>query len=132
MTIRERFAQHRENKSCATCHNKLDPLGFAYENFDAVGRWRDTIGKEPVDATSKLFNKHELRGMVGLKEYLLANRQDQFARALVHKLTTYALGRPLTFGDHSDVDQITADLRKKGDGSATIVSLIVTSEAFQS
>ena len=70
--------------------------------------------------------------MDGLKRFLLTNRQDQFARAMVHKLMTYALGRPLAFGDRSGVDQITADLRKQDDGLATMITLIVTSELFRS
>jgi hypothetical protein len=89
------------------------------------------IGKEPVDATSKLFNKHELRGMAGLKEYLLANRRDQFARAMTHKLAAYALGRPLTFGDRAQIDGITAELREHGDGLQDLVILIVKSNLFQ-
>ena len=68
--------------------------------------------------------------MDGLKRFLLENRQDQVARAMVHKLTTYALGRPLTFGDLSSVEQITADLRRQGDGLATLVTLVATSELF--
>ena len=89
------------------------------------------IGRNPVDATSVLFNKHELQGMRGLKEYLMANRQDQFVRAMVHKMAAYALGRPLTFGDRSQVDRITANLRKQGDGMADLVFLIVKSDLFQ-
>ena len=69
--------------------------------------------------------------MQGLKEYLLTNRQDQFIRALTHKLISYALGRPLTFGDRSRVEQITADLRKQGDGLRDLVILIVKSDMFQ-
>ena len=115
-----------------SCHAKIDPWGIAFENFDAVGNWRTQIQGKPVDASSLLYNRQKLDGMDGLKRFLLENRQDQFARAMVHKLTTYALGRPLTFGDRSSVDQTTADLRKQGDGLATIVTLIVTSELFQS
>ena len=70
--------------------------------------------------------------MDGLKRFLLENRQDQFARAMVHKMTTYALGRPLSFSDRASVDTITADLRKKGDGLADMVFLIATSDLFQS
>jgi hypothetical protein len=70
--------------------------------------------------------------MDGLKRYLLENRQDQFVRAMVHKMTTYALGRPLTFGDRAGVDQITAELRKQDDGLATMVELIATSDLFRS
>ena len=131
LTLKQRMEQHRDDPACYSCHAKIDPWGIAFENFDAVGRWRDTIGKEPVDATSKLFNKHELRGMVGLKEYLLANRQDQFARAMTYKLAAYALGRPPTFGDRAEVDRITAELREQGDGLQDLVILIVKSDLFQ-
>ena len=78
-----------------------------------------------------LFNKNELRGMKGLKDYLLSNRQDQFARALTNKMAAYALGRPMAFGDRSQLDRITADLRKQGDGLADLVFLIVKSDLFQ-
>ena len=131
LTLKQRMEDHRNDPACISCHAKIDPWGIAFENFDAVGKWRDTIGKDPVDATSMLFNKHELRGMQGLKEYLLATRQDQFVRAMVHKMVTYALGRPLTFGDRSQVDRITADLRKQGDGLADLLILIVKSDLFQ-
>ncbi len=131
LTLKQRMEDHRNDPACISCHVKIDPWGIAFENFDAVGKWRDTIGRDPVDATSVLFNKHELRGMQGLKEYLLANRQDQFARAMAHKMAAYALGRPLTFGDRSQIDRITAKLRKQGDGLADLVFLIVKSDLFQ-
>ena len=99
---------HRNDPACMSCHVKIDPWGIAFENFDAVGKWRDSIGKNPVDSTSKLYNKHELRGIEGLKDYLMDNRQDQFARALCYKMASYALGRPLTFGDRSLVEKISS------------------------
>jgi hypothetical protein len=132
LTLKQRIEDHRNHAACMSCHAKIDPWGIAFENFDAVGSWRTQVQGKPVDASSLLFNKQKLDGMDGLKRFLLEHRQDQFARAMVHKLTTYALGRPLTFGDRSSVDQITADLRKKGDGLATMLTLIVTSDLFQS
>ena len=132
MTLKERIENHRNHAACNSCHVKIDPWGIAFENYDAVGSWRTRIKTKPVDATSRLFNREKLDGMDGLKRYLLANRQDQFTRAVVHRMTTYALGRPLTFGDRSSIDRITADLRKKGDGLRTLVTLIVTSELFRS
>jgi hypothetical protein len=132
LTLKQRIENHRNHAACRSCHAKIDPWGIAFENFDAVGNWRAQIQGKPVDASSLLFNRQQLDGMDGLKRYLLEHRQDQFAGAIVHKLTTYALGRPLTFGDRSSVDQITADLRKQGDGLATLVTLIVTSELFRS
>jgi mono/diheme cytochrome c family protein len=131
LTLKQRMEDHRDDPACYSCHSKIDPWGIAFENFDALGQWREKIGGQPVDAASVLFNKDELHGMKGLKDYLLANRQDQFARAMTHKLAAYALGRPLTFGDRSQVDRITAELRKQGDGLADLVILIVNSDLFQ-
>jgi mono/diheme cytochrome c family protein len=132
MTLKQRIEDHRNHAACMSCHAKIDPWGIAFENYDALGRWRDQIKGKPVDATSLLFNKQKLDGMDGLKRFLLENRQDQFVRAMVHKMTTYALGRPLTFADRSSIDKITADVRKQEDGLATMIQLVVTSELFQS
>jgi mono/diheme cytochrome c family protein len=132
LTLKQRIENHRDHAACMSCHAKIDPWGIAFENFDAIGNWRTEINGKPVDASSLLFNSQKLDGMDGLKRFLLENRQDQFTRALVYKMTTYALGRPLTFGDHSGLDQITADLRKQGDGLATMVTLIVHSDLFRS
>jgi len=132
MTLKERMEDHRNKAACLSCHVKIDPWGLALENFDAVGGWRtENRGKE-IDASGLLYNHQNLDGVDGLKRYLLSNRQDQFARAIVHKMATFALGRPLTFADHADIDRLTAELRKKGDGLATLVTLLVTSELFQS
>ena len=132
MTLKERMEDHRNKPACFSCHVKIDPWGIAFENFDAVGAWRtENQGKE-IDASSLLFNQHRLDGVDGLKRYLLANRQDQFARAIVHKIATFALGRPLTFADRSGVDRLTAELRKEGDGLATLIALLVTSDIFES
>lgn len=132
MTLKERIEDHRNHAACLSCHSKIDPWGIAFENYDATGRWRHQIGGKPVDASSLLFNNEKLDGMDGLKRYLLANRQDQFVRAMVHRMMTFALGRPLTFADHSGIDVITAELRKQGDGLATMIRLVVTSELFRS
>lgn len=132
LTLKERIEDHRNHAACMSCHAKIDPWGIAFENYDAVGRWRNQIKGKPVDATGLLFNNQKLNGMDGLKRFLLKNRQDQFVRAMVHKMTTYALGRPLTFADHSRVDGITSDVRKRGDGLATMILLVATSELFQS
>ena len=132
LTLKERIEDHRNHAACMSCHAKIDPWGIAFENYDALGRWRNEVKGKPVDATSLLFNKQKLDGMKGLKQFLLENRQDQFSRAMVYKMVTYALGRPLTFGDYASVNRIAAELRKQEDGLATMVELIVTSELFQS
>jgi len=132
MTLKERIADHRSKPACISCHSRIDPWGIAFENYDALGAWRANLKNKPVDATSVLFNKQELAGIEGLKRYLLADRQDQFARAMVQKMTAYALGRPLTFADHADLDALTAQFRKQGDGVADLIHLIVNSKPFHS
>ena len=132
MTLKERIADHRNKPACISCHSRIDPWGIAFENYDALGAWRTNIKNKPVDATSVLFNKQELAGVDGLKRHLLADRQDQFARAMVHKMSAYALGRPLTFADHADVDGLTAQFRKKGDRLADLIHLVVSSNLFNS
>ena len=130
MTLKERIADHRNKPACASCHARIDPWGIAFENYDALGAYRTHINKKPVDANSQLFNKQELAGMDGLKRYVLMDRQDQFARALVHKLTAYALGRPLSFADHAAINSITVQFRKRGDRLGDLVRLIIGSELF--
>ena len=130
MTLKERIADHRNKAACFSCHSKIDPWGIAFENYDALGVYRTQIKKKPVDATSTLFNKQKLAGMNGLKRYLLADRQDQFASAMVQKMTAYALGRPLSFSDHADIHRLTVQFRKRGDRLGDLVKLIVSSELF--
>lgn len=132
MTLKQRIENHRNAPACMSCHAKIDPWGIAFESFDAIGNFRTEIKGQPVDAVSYLFNKQKLDGVDGLKRFLLINRQDQFVRALVYKLTTFALGRPLTFGDHAAIDEIAAETRKRGDGLASMVTAIATSRLFQS
>jgi hypothetical protein len=132
MTLKERIEDHRNHPACMSCHAKIDPWGIAFENYDAIGRWRDAVNGKPVDASSDLFNKQKLEGMIGLKTFLLENRQDQFVSAMVHKVTNYALGRPLKFTDRADLDTITGEVRKRGDGLSTLLTVIATSDLFRS
>ena len=131
LSLKEQLADHRNQAACMSCHAKIDPWGIAFENYDALGRWRNQIDGKPVDASSRLFNQQELKGMDGLKRFLLENRQDQFVRALTYKMSAYAIGRPLTFADHSTIDQIASSLRKQDDGLAELVKLIVNSQLFR-
>ena len=123
MTLKERIVDHRNKAACLSCHSRIDPWGIAFENYDALGVYRTQINNKPVDATSDLFNRQTLAGMDGLKRYLLTDRQDQFARAMVHKLASYALGRPLTFGDRADIDRLTVQFRRRDDGLGDLIHL---------
>jgi hypothetical protein len=109
-TIRERLERHRADPDCAACHYMIDPLGFALENFDAIGRWRDTDNGRPVDASGRLWDGTELAGPAGLREALLA-RREMFVIEATRKLLTYGLGRPVA---HSDMPAVRAIVREAG------------------
>lgn len=130
MTLKERLADHRNQSACKSCHARIDPWGIAFEQYDALGAFRTKLGNQPVDAKSMLFNRQILDGMDGLKRYLLSERQDQFAGAMVHKMLSYALGRQLTFGDHVEIERITREFRASEDRLGDLVRLIVRSELF--
>ncbi|MEC9188730.1 MAG: DUF1588 domain-containing protein, partial [Planctomycetota bacterium] len=120
MTLKERIEDHRNQAACRSCHVKIDPWGIAFENFDALGRWRDQIKGQPVDASSELYNHETLNGVEGLKRFLLERRQDQFVHAMVSKMATYALGRSPGFEGRAELDEMTAKVRAQGDGLKTI------------
>ena len=130
MTLKERLADHRDQAACRSCHARIDPWGIAFEQYDALGGFRTRIEGNPVDATSVLYNGHTLDGMDGLKGYLLSERQDQFAEAVVRKLASYALGRNLSLADHEELESIVGELRRNGDGLRDLVKLIIQSELF--
>ncbi len=103
--LRAALEKHRENASCASCHSRLDPLGFALENYDAIGRYRSKEGNAEIDASSSLPGGTTFRGAAGLKQVLL-ERRDEFVECLAEKLLTYALGRGLEHYDRPAVRQI--------------------------
>lgn len=132
MSLKERIEDHRNKPACFSCHAKIDPWGIAFENYDAFGKYRTAINDRSVDAKSLLYNKQELAGIQGLKEYLLENRQDQLCRAFVDKIMTYGLGRPMSFADREPIDRIAIEWRKTGDGLQDLIRLVVASELFHS
>ena len=132
LTLKERLLDHRNQAACRSCHERIDPWGIALENYDAIGGWREEVGGQPVDASSTLFNGQQLDGVAGLKRYLLEARAGQFRRAMIAKLARYAVGRPLTFADHAQVEAIAADLDERGDGLATMIEVLVESDLFRS
>jgi len=130
LTFRQRLEQHRKDPNCAACHNRMDPLGFALENFDPVGRWRTKIGEEAVDASGKLVSGEEVNGPVALKKALLA-RKDLFIRHLAEKMLAYALGRGLEYYDIPAVKQITANLSGDDFRASRLVMEVVRSAPFR-
>jgi mono/diheme cytochrome c family protein len=130
-SMRAQLEEHRKNPTCASCHRRMDPLGFGLENFDAVGAWRTTDGKFPIDATGTLPNGRSFQGPDELRAILVADR-DVFARALTSKLLTYALGRGLERYDARTVKQIAARLPAQNHRFSALVLEIVQSLPFQS
>ena len=131
-TFRERFAKHRERADCAGCHVKLDPLGFALENFDAVGRWRDHYENgQAVDSSGKLFRKYEFSGIIDFKDAILKEK-DRFARALAAHLLSFALGREVTAADSQDLDLVAKITAERNYSLRTMIHEITRSKPFQS
>ena len=127
LSVRERLERHRTNAVCASCHNAIDPLGFALEEYDAIGRWRATAGGGtpfdtgiPIDASGTLVDGTEVHGLAGLRDVILS-REDQFIATVAEKLLTYALGRTLGPADMPVVRRIS---RQAAAGDVTWSALI--------
>lgn len=129
-TFREKLAQHAHDKSCAGCHRKMDPLGFALDNFDAVGRWRTTVGDLKLDVSGELPTGEKLNGSADLQKVLLA-RKDEFIRHLSSQMLMYALGRELDNFDDCPLQRITAKLQAEDYRFSTLVREIVLSYPFR-
>jgi hypothetical protein len=131
-SIRELLSKHRESASCYGCHQKIDPLGFALENFDPIGRWRVTYGKSsPIDASGELPGGKSFTDLAGLKK-ILVERKDLFARMLTERLLTYACGRRVEGFDQPVVRRIAAALPGQDYGLRTLLEQVVLSEPFRS
>lgn len=129
-TIRDQLRKHRDAPNCATCHRKIDPLGFALENYDAIGKWRTHYKQDtPVDASGELPDGQRFADIGGLRQLLWKRRVD-FARALAGKVLEYSLGRPLTAAGRPDVDAIVAEATRQGHGFRDLVLAVVQSDAF--
>lgn len=130
LTIREQLAAHRDNPSCAGCHKKLDPLGFALENYDPVGRWRDHYpnGRE-VDSSGSLYNRHPFQDIIGLKQALLKEK-DRFAYAFTQHLMSFALGRKVTYQDTIVIEDIVSRSATGDYQLKALIKHLIMSDAF--
>jgi mono/diheme cytochrome c family protein len=130
LPVRERLAQHRANTACASCHNLMDPVGFALENFDAVGRWRTVEEGQPVDASGGLPDGSQFTGVGGLEAGLL-KRPEIFVGTLTEKLLTFALGRGVEHYDGPAVRQVVRTARAANFRFSALIGAIVDSTPFQ-
>jgi hypothetical protein len=131
MTLRERFADHRERADCAGCHEKLDPLGFALENFDPVGRWRERYhnGRE-VDASGILFRTHEFSNVIEFKDAILKEK-NRFVRGLAGHLLRFGLGRELNPSDTLALDEIVEKVEGEDYSMKSLIHAVVQSKPFR-
>lgn len=130
LSVRARLAEHRSNQVCANCHNLMDPIGLALENFDAIGRWRTVDGGEPIDASGGLPDGTEFEGVSGLEEALI-ERPELFVGTMVEKLLTYGLGRGVEYYDAPAVRQILRAARKENFRFSSLILGVVNSKPFQ-
>ena len=128
-SIRELLSKHRESPNCYGCHQKIDPLGFALENFDAIGDWRPRIGKTKIDSSGELPSGEKFDDVSGLKK-ILVQRKDLFARMLTDRLLTYACGRRMEALDETTIERIVAELPKKEYGLRSLIEAVIMSEPF--
>ncbi|MBE7494597.1 MAG: DUF1592 domain-containing protein [Verrucomicrobiaceae bacterium] len=130
-TLREELAAHRRNESCASCHDKIDPIGFGLENFDAIGRFRDKEADKPVDASGTLPGNIAINGPAELRKAIQQHYSDEFIRNVTQRLTAFALGRALKPQDEGLISRLLADLKKNDHRAAVLIESIVLSEAFR-
>ncbi len=130
-TLRQRMEQHRADPLCASCHARMDPIGFGFENFDGIGAWRAREGNLPIDPSGTLVSGESFQGPAGLRHILLSAKRDEFVRCLVSKFLTYALGRGLEYYDDCALDKITERLARGHYRFSSLVLGVVESVPFQ-
>jgi hypothetical protein len=133
LTMRERMEQHRANPVCAGCHKVMDPLGFALENYDAIGRWRtiDAASGSPIDSSGALPDGTGFTGPAELRQVLSQKRQDDFILTVVEKLLTYALGRGVSYTDAPTMRELVRRTEKDQHRLSALIMAIVESTPFQ-
>ena len=131
LTLRQAMEQHRADPVCAGCHARMDPIGFALENYDAIGRWRDKDAGNAIDASGKLPDGAQFNGPQGLSKILTTARRDEFVSTVTEKLLTYALGRGVEYYDQPAIRAILHKTARNGYRLEDLVEAIVNSTPFQ-
>ena len=130
LTLKKQLASHRNLPQCKGCHMKIDPLGFPLENFDPIGRWRDKYENAEIDAVGETVEGKKIDGPLGLKKYLLRNK-DVFLKNMSRKLLSYALGRSIEYYDFYLINEMTRELKENDYKFSSMVMKIVNSYQFQ-
>ena len=131
LSLRQQMEKHRANSVCASCHSKMDPLGFALENYDAIGKWREQDGKFPVDSSGTLPDGKTFNGPAAMRE-VLAQRMPDFSRNLVEKMMMYSIGRGITPADRRSIRDIESKWAANGLKFQTLIYEVAHSTPFQS
>ena len=139
LSLKERLVAHANEASCRDCHRKIDPWGVAFENYNALGQWREGT-KDPlvlaphqavnIDPATRLSNGTKIEDLNDLKRYLLTEKESEFRRAVVNKVMSYGLGRYLEFADRPAIDSVCEKMQKRGDRFQALIEQIVLSEPF--
>jgi len=129
-TLRQQLEQHRANIACAGCHARMDPIGFAFENFDVLGKFREKDGDLPIDSSGELPGGQKFKGPDELKA-ILKEKKELFSRNLTERLLIYATGRGLDYYDRRSVDGIVAELQKNDYRFHALITAIVQSDPFR-
>lgn len=130
-TMRQLMEIHREKALCASCHERMDPIGLALENFNALGQWRDQEDGKEIESAGRLVTGEEFSNVMELKNILATSRKDDFYRCLTEKMLTYALGRGVEYYDAPTVKKIMSELRNHDGGMKNLIYAIVESVPFQ-
>jgi hypothetical protein len=130
-TMRDLMEVHREKPLCASCHERMDPIGLALENFNALGQWRDQEDGKEIDSAGKLVTGENFSNVMELKTILAGSRKQDFYRCLTEKMLTYALGRGVEYYDAPTVDTIMTQVPKDGGGMKDLIYAVIESVPFQ-
>ncbi len=130
LTLKEQLFLHRNKVSCMDCHQKIDPFGVVFENYDAVGRFQLTSKDKPVDSKSKLPDGTNIEGIEGIKDYILKLKKDDFTKSLVENLFAYAIGRDIGFADTEEINNIVKEVIDDDYRFRTVIEQIVLSPSF--
>jgi mono/diheme cytochrome c family protein len=131
VSLREQMERHRDDPNCASCHALMDPIGFGLENFDAVGRWRDAEGGNPINAADELVDGQKFSGPSELMKIISENNKHHFYKAVAEKMLTYALGRGIDWYDRPAVESIVAKTNAAEGRFVPLIEAVVTSTPFQ-
>ncbi|MFL6577946.1 MAG: DUF1592 domain-containing protein, partial [Povalibacter sp.] len=130
-TLRQVLQVHRENPRCASCHNRMDPIGLAFENFNALGMWRDTERDQPIVSEGNLITGEKFNSVRELKQIIVSQHREEFYRTLTRKLMTYATGRGMEYSDVETIDQIVKRLDDQDGHFSALLTGIIESAPFQ-